>query len=181
MVEQRGPDNSVDALGAQALGELAQRKYRNGEVRDGPIPERERVDPPVLNFRLLAAGKGPLHGSELRDAELAREVAVERDFRTAGIDEEGDLLATVDAHADERQRIGFYELEARALPVAAQLVRRPALEAFKLRHVQGRILRNDQFVGGDVDAVERGHRALEIVAAIERLRQHDLGVGVTRP
>ena len=62
-----------------------------------------------------------------------------------------------------------------------ELIGRLALEALELRDVQRRILRGDQRVGGDVDAFQRGHRLVEIVAAIIRLGEHDLGVALTGP
>ena len=129
---------------------------------------------------MLTAGKSALHRPELRNAKLPGEVRVERDLRTPGIDEEGDLVAAVNAHADQRQRIGLQELQARSFPGALHLIGRLALEALQLRDIQGRILRNDQLVAAHVDAVQRSRCLLEIVAAIKRLGQHDLGVGVIR-
>ena len=46
------------------------------------------------------------------------------------------------------------EFQARDLPVAVQFIGRLALEALQLGDVQGRILLDDQLVGGDIDAVE---------------------------
>ena len=65
---------------------------------------------------MLPAGKGALYRAELRDAKLLRELGVERDLRTPGIDEEGDFLAAVYAHVDQRKRIGLYELNSAYLP-----------------------------------------------------------------
>ena len=123
---------------------------------------------------MLSAGKGALYRAELRDAKLPGEVRIERDLRTPGIDEEGDFVAAIYAHANHRQRIGFYELQSRTRPVAMQFIGSLALEALQLRNVQARILRNNQLVAAHVDAVQRGRRLLEIVAAIKHLGQHDL-------
>ena len=66
------------------------------------------------------------------------------------------------------------------MPVALHIIRRLAPEALELRDIQRRILRNDQLVGADLDAVKRSRRLLEVVVEIKRLRQHDLGIVVTR-
>src|SRR6478672_11505547 len=78
-----------------------------------------------------------------------------------GIDEEGDLVAAVDAHADHRQRTAVQELQPRRLPVALHIIGRLALETFQLRDIQRRILRNDQRVGADVDDSEAAARVRE--------------------
>ena len=129
---------------------------------------------------MLPAGKCALYRAELRDAKLLGEIRVERDLRTPGIDEEGDFLAAVYAHVDHRQRIGLYELHTRACPVAMQFIGRLALETLQLRNVQCRILLTNQLVAAYVDALERSRCFLEIVAAIKRLGQHDLWIGVIR-
>ena len=61
-----------------------------------------------------------------------------------------------------------------------ELIGRLALEALEFRHVQRRILRGDERVGGDVDAFQRGHRLVEIVAPTIRLGEHDLRVALIR-
>ena len=129
---------------------------------------------------MLPAGKGALYRSELRDAKLLREFGVERDLRTPGIDEESDFLATVYAHIDQRKRIGLYELHTRACPVAFQFIGRLALETLQHRNVQCRILLTNQLVAAHVNALQRSRCFLEIVAAIKRLGQHDLWVGILR-
>ena len=122
-----------------------------------------------------------MHLAELGKAELLGEVGIERDLRAAGVDEEDDLLAAIHPHADDRQRAGGVdEFEPRDLAVALQFIGRLAFEALKRGDVQGRILLGDELVSGNVDAVECGSRLLEVVAAIECLRQHDFGVGVVR-
>ena len=90
----------------------------------------------MLDLSVLSAGKRALYRAELRDAKLLGEVRVERDLRTPGIDEEGDFVAAVYAHANHRQRIGLYELQTRTRPVAMQFIRSLALEALQLRNVQ---------------------------------------------
>jgi hypothetical protein len=135
----------------------------------------------LLNLGVLAAGKGALHGAELRDAQLPGEVRVERNLRAPGVDEKGDLAAAVHAHAHQRQRIRPQESQARRLAIALHLIRRLALEALELRDIQCRILRDDQLVGTHVDAAQRSHRLFEIVAAIVHLGEHDLGAGIIGP
>jgi len=115
----------------------------------------------------------------LREAELFRELRVEPELRTTSIDEEGDFVPAIHAHVDDGQRASVHEFEAGLLAITVQLVRRLALEAPQLRDIQCRVLGDDQFVAAHVDAVERRCRPLEIVAAIKRLGQHDLGVSVT--
>ena len=44
--------------------------------------------------------------------------------------------------------------------------------------IQRRILLDDQSVGADLDPSQRSRRLLEVVAAIKRFGQHDLGVVV---
>ena len=61
----------------------------------------------LLDLSVLPAGKGTLDRAELRDAKLLGKLRVERDLRTPGINEEGDFVAAVYAHVDNRQRIGF--------------------------------------------------------------------------
>jgi hypothetical protein len=129
---------------------------------------------------VLSAGKGALYSAELRDAKLLREIGVERDLRTPSIDEEGDFLAAIYAHIDERQRIGLHELHTRACAVAMQFIGRLALEALQHRNVQCRILLTNQLVAAHVDALQRSRCLLEIVAAIKRLRQHDFWIGILR-
>ena len=107
MVEQIGADNSVDLFHTEVFRELAQWKHCNGQVLDGPVADGERVDPPLLDIGVLAAGKNALDRPESRHAKLPAEVGIESHLRTAGIDEEGDFVAAVYAHADHRQRIGF--------------------------------------------------------------------------
>ena len=67
---------------------------------------------------MLPAGKGALHSAEFRDTKLLGKIRVERDLRTAGIDEKGHFLTTIYAHIDQRKRIGLYELDTRTRPVA---------------------------------------------------------------
>ena len=82
-------------------------KRRNGQVLDRPVADGECFNPRLPNVSVLAAGKRALHLAELRKAKLLGELRVERDLRTPGVDEEGDLVAAVYAHADHRQRIGL--------------------------------------------------------------------------
>lgn len=110
-----------------------------------------------------------MHHSELRYTKLPGEIGVERDLRSPGIDEEGDRVAAIDAHAHHRQRIGLQERQTRTLSVALHLIRRLALETLQLCSVQCRTLRNNQLVAADVDAIQRSRRLLEIVAAIKYL------------
>ena len=107
MVKQSSPDDSIDLFHAESFRELAQGKHCRGQVFDGPVADGERLNPPVLDLSVLPAGKGALYRPELRDAKLLGELRVERDLRTAGVDEESDLVAAVYAHVDHRQRIGF--------------------------------------------------------------------------
>src|SRR6185369_10428100 len=107
MVQQRGSDASVNALDAQISRELAQGKHYSGQVPDGPVADGERRDPPLLDLGVLAAGEGALHRAELRNAKLPGKVGVERDLRASGVDKEGDFVAAVYPHIDQRQRIGF--------------------------------------------------------------------------
>ena len=67
------------------------------------------------------------------------------------------------------------------MPVAVHLIGRLALEALQLRDIQSRILLDDQSVGADLDSAERSRRLLEVVAAIKRFGQHDLGIVVAWP
>src|SRR5436309_2276949 len=105
MVEESGPDDAVDALRSKTFRELAQGEHRDGQIVDCPVADGQGCDPPLLNFSMLAAGKSALHRAELRDVQLAGEVRIERNLRASGVDEEGDLVAPVYAHADQRQRI----------------------------------------------------------------------------
>ena len=89
---------------------------------------------------MLTAGKSALHRAELRDVQLAGEVRIERNLRASGVDEEGDLVAPVYAHADQRQRICPQELETHRLSVAAHFIRPLALEALQHRKIECRIL-----------------------------------------
>src|SRR4249919_3437779 len=106
---------------------------------------------------MLTASERALNVAELRKPKLLREVGVEPELRTPGIDEEADLAA-VHAHADHRQRSSVQEFEARGLPVAVHIIRRLAVEALQLRNVQGRILLDDQLIGADLDSAERRRR-----------------------
>ena len=94
MVEQGGADAPVDALHPESGRELAERQRHYGQVVNRPAADGERCN---TRLGVLAAGKRALHLAELRQAKLLREVRVERDFRTPGVDEEGDLLAAVHA------------------------------------------------------------------------------------
>ena len=58
---------------------------------------------------LSSLGKRPTILGELR---------VERDLRTAGVDEESDLVTAIDAYTDQGQRIGLEEFHARELTIA---------------------------------------------------------------
>ena len=107
MVQQRGADASVDALHAKSGGELAEGKRRDRQVLDRPVAKGEDFNARLPNVGVLAAGKRALHLAELRKAKLLGELRVERDLRAAGVDEEGDLVAAVYAHADQGQRIGL--------------------------------------------------------------------------
>ena len=118
MIEERGAENAVDALDAEAFGELAQGDGDGRQVLDGPVAEREGVDPRLLDLGVLTAGKRALHVAELRQAKLLGELRVERDLRTAGVDEEGDLVTAIDAYTDQGQRIGLEEFHARELTIA---------------------------------------------------------------
>src|SRR6266567_5858518 len=107
MVEQIGADDSVDLFHAEVFRELAQGHHCDGQVLDGPFADGEGVDPPLLYIGVLAAGKSTLDRPESRHAKFPAEVRIESHLRTPGIDEEGDFVAAVYAHADYRQRIGF--------------------------------------------------------------------------
>src|SRR5207237_3402535 len=131
-----GPDASVNALHTQVCRELAEGKHYNGQVVDGPVADGECGNPPILDLGMLAAGKRALHRPELWDAKLLGELRIECHLRTPGIDEEGNLVAAVDAHLDHRQRIGLEEFDTRTCPVAMHLIGRLALEALQLRNIQ---------------------------------------------
>src|SRR6266480_3889529 len=77
MVEQIGADNSVDLFHTEVFRELAQRKHCNGQVLDGPVADGERVDPPLLDIGVLAAGESALDRPESRHAKLPAEVRIE--------------------------------------------------------------------------------------------------------
>src|SRR5437870_3696625 len=117
---------------------------------------------------MLPAGKRALNAAELLNAQLLGEFGVERDLRTAGIDEKCDFGAAIYAYVDNWQRIGLHELHTRTFAVALQFVWRLALEAFQLRNIQTRILLNDQLVGAHVDAVQRGRCLLKVISTIKR-------------
>jgi hypothetical protein len=85
MVEQIGADDTIDAFDAKTFGKLAQGKGGDGQILNGPVADRERRDPPILNLSMLSAGKGALHSSEFRDTKLPGEVRVERDLGSAGV------------------------------------------------------------------------------------------------
>ena len=72
----------------------------------------------MLDLSVLATGKGACYRAELRDAKLEGEFRIERDLRTPGIDEEGEFVAAVYAHAENRQRLGLYELQTRTCRAA---------------------------------------------------------------
>ena len=107
-----------------------------GRLRTVQSPSLSDIDARLPDLGLLAAGERALHVAELRKAELLGELGVEPELGASGIDEEIDLVAAVYPHADDRQRRGFQEFEARGLPVPVHLIGRLALEALQLGDVQ---------------------------------------------
>ena len=140
MINERGPDDAIDALDSKTGRQLPEGQSDDRQILDGPVAQADRIDARLPDLGLLSARKRALHFAELLEAELFRELRVEPELRTTSIDEEGDFVPAIDAHVDDGQRASVHEFEAGLLAITVQLVRRLALEAPQLRDIQCRVL-----------------------------------------
>src|ERR1700722_9023269 len=107
MVKKNCSDIAVQLGHTECLRELAQRKNLHWNVLHHPTANRNGVDASILHGCVLSSGECPLHGAELRDAELFGKLRIQAEFGAASINKEDDLLASVQAHLDQGQGIAL--------------------------------------------------------------------------
>src|SRR5580692_279890 len=129
LVEHVGSDAAVELLYAESGGKLPQAHHHHRHVVEGPIAKRHRIHLAVEHFGVLASGERALNRSNRFHSQLPREVSIERQLGSPGIDKEIRLGAAVHPHRYNGQWLALNELQCRNLTLAMQLVRNLAAKA----------------------------------------------------